>query len=50
MPAVIKMRICAKCHKHSKMWKAGTVWIGGRKVQKYQCLNCGFVSVKMKVA
>ena len=48
MTTRIRMRVCPKCRKQSKMWKTGTVWIGGRKRQKYLCRHCGCVSAKTK--
>ena len=45
----VATRICCKCHKHSRMAKYGFQWRNGKQIRKYQCPNCGTVSVKMKV-
>ena len=37
---------CAKCGGNDvKVRLYGFVWIGGKQVQKYQCLGCGYVSI-----
>jgi len=38
---------CPKC-KSTKLVKAGRVWSGGKKKQRYLCNNCGYVTTEPK--